>query len=358
MDYDAWLCSLPGLYWNRHDQLLRWFGSAKAVFEASDAELEKLRGRGEWIATVKKCRSDEYVHSLEETMAHDRIHFCSRKSPLFPPRLAQIKDCPAGFYYKGRLPAPDRRLIAVVGSRACTSYGSMTAREISKQLVRAGFGIVSGMALGIDARAQEAAIEAGGDSLGVLGCGVDQCYPRENIGLYTALCRNGCLISEFPCSSRPLRAHFPLRNRLISGLSEAVIVIEARKKSGALITADYALEQGRDVYALPGRINDPLSEGCNLLISQGSGVITSPEDLIRTLTGIFPEDTGRGETDVSYLDPSGQLVYGQIGSEPVSVEMLERQTHLPVNVLYRVLQELQMKDLILNTPGNRFMRKL
>ena len=356
MDYDAWLCSLPGLYWNRHEQLLRWFGSAKAVFEASDNELDKLRG-GEWINTVKKCRSDDYVHSLEERMARDQIHFCSRKSPLFPPRLAQIKDCPVGFFYKGRLPASGRRLVAVVGSRACTSYGSMTARQISEQLVRAGFGIVSGMALGIDARAQEAALEAGGASVGVLGCGVDQCYPRENIGLYTALCRSGCLISEFPCSSTPLRVHFPLRNRLISGLSEAVIVIEARKKSGALITADYALEQGRDVYALPGRINDPLSEGCNLLIAQGSGVITSPEELIRSLTGTLPNTAECGKNNAACLGEVQQLVYGQIGSDPVSVETLERQTHLPVSVLYRVLQELQMTDLILKTPGNRFLRK-
>ena len=361
MDYDAWLCSVPGLYWNGQEQLIRYFGSAKAVYEAGDAALEiPGRKKSSWIEAVRKCRSDSFVRSVEKTMAAEDIHFCSRKSPLFPGALSKIGDCPVGFFYKGKLPAPDKRLIAVVGARGCTSYGAVMARQITRQLVRAGFGIVSGMALGIDACAQEAALEAGGTSVAVLGCGVDRCYPPGNIGLYTELCKGGCLISEFPCSSSPLRIHFPLRNRLISGLSEAVVVIEARKKSGALITADYALEQGRDVYALPGRVGDPLSEGCNDLIAQGSGIITSPEDLVCALTGADPEEWKKSAAvSAPSFAPGSVLkkVYDRIGTDPVGVDTLEKETGLPVNKLYGILQELEMEDLIIHTPGNRYMKK-
>ncbi len=220
-------------------------------------EYERLRGRG--------------------------IAFVSAGEEAYPRRLAAIPDAPCALYYVGKLPQDDRKSIALIGARNCTEYGRAMARQFAAELAAAGVQIVSGMARGVDGIGQQAALEAGGYSLGVLGCGVDICYPPENRQLYERLIEQGGICAEYPPGIEPRALLFPPRNRIISGMCDGVLVVEAKERSGTLITVDMALEQGREVYALPGRVTDALSAGCNRLIRQGAALIGSPQELLREM---------------------------------------------------------------------------
>lgn len=198
----------------------------------------------------------------------------------YPERLKNIPGAPKVLYVWGRLPEEERLSVAVVGARDCSEYGRFVARELGAALGENGITVISGMARGIDGISQEAALDAGGSSFGVLGCGVDVCYPKENGRLYERLKEGGGLLSEYSPGTPACANHFPPRNRIVSGLADVVVVVEARVKSGTLITVDMALEQGREVYAVPGRTTDKLSEGCNRLIRQGAGVLFSVEEFV------------------------------------------------------------------------------
>lgn len=211
------------------------------------------------------------------------IGFVTVGEAEYPKRLATIPDAPYALYYVGRLPEDERPSVAIIGARNCSEYGKGMARQFGEVLAEAGVQIISGMARGIDGIGQEAALRTGGYSLGVLGCGVDICYPPENRSLYEKLISAGGICSEYPPGIMPRAVLFPPRNRIISGLCDAVLVIEAKERSGTLITVDMALEQGREVYALPGRATDLLSLGCNRLIRQGAALVTSPQELLQEL---------------------------------------------------------------------------
>lgn len=216
-------------------------------------------------------------------MGEERISFITPFDNIYPERLKSIPDAPAGLYVMGRLPAESEIMVAVIGARECSDYGRYVAEKLGAFLGERGVTVISGMARGIDGISQWAALEAGGTSIGVLGCGVDICYPSKNRKLYDRLLEQGAVLSEYPAGTPPRPMNFPARNRIVSGLADAVVVIEARNKSGTLITVDMALEQGREVFVVPGRITDGLSEGCNKLIKQGAGVLLSPEELLEEL---------------------------------------------------------------------------
>lgn len=213
----------------------------------------------------------------------EQIKHYKKEDPKYPERLKNISGAPKELYLLGRLPEEDRLSVAVIGARDCSEYGKFVARELGAVLGSSGISVVSGMARGIDGICQEAALNAGGSSFAVLGCGVDVCYPETNRLLYEQLKISGGILSEYPPGSPALACHFPPRNRIVSGLADVVVVIEARVKSGTLITVDMALEQGREVYVAPGRVTDRLSDGCNRLIKQGAGILLSPEEFLREL---------------------------------------------------------------------------
>ncbi|HIX77814.1 MAG TPA: DNA-processing protein DprA [Candidatus Fusicatenibacter merdavium] len=205
----------------------------------------------------------------------------------YPARMKPLPGMPKGIYVKGKLPRDDLPSAAIVGGRACSAYGREQARRFARELAAAGVQIISGLASGIDAAAHEGALEGGGLTFAVLGCGVNICYPRENYPLMRRILeQEGGVLSEFQPGERPLAWHFPQRNRVISALADLVLVVEARQKSGSLITADYALEQGKSVYALPGRVNETLSEGSNRLIAQGAGIAVDPTALLEELESV------------------------------------------------------------------------
>lgn len=204
----------------------------------------------------------------------------------YPERLREIPHPPKELYVLGEIPKEQTPTVAIIGARDCSEYGSYVASVLGAAMGHSGVQVVSGMARGIDGIGQEAALDAGGSAYAVLGCGVDICYPAKNRPLYEKLQTGGGILSEYPPGTPPLPGYFPARNRIVSGLADAVVVVEAREKSGTLITVDMALEQGREVYVVPGRVTDPLSKGCNRLMKLGAGILLNTEDFAEELRGI------------------------------------------------------------------------
>ena len=274
--YACWLCNFPGIG-NRHRHLLtRLCGSAEDVYLADKQKwgqvLSHKQVKDLTDYTEKWQPEKEYRRMLEAG-----ISLITFAEEAYPQRLKNIPDSPYGIFVKGRLPGENALTVAVIGARECSEYGRYVAAELGAELGRQGVTVVSGMARGIDGISQEAALEAGGLSVGVLGCGVDICYPAQNKELYERLLQKGAVLSPYPIGAPALARNFPPRNRIVSGLADAVVVIEAKARSGTLITVDMALEQGREVYVVPGRVTDRLSDGCNRLIKQGAGVFLSPQ---------------------------------------------------------------------------------
>lgn len=283
--YELWLCSFPDIGNAQILRLIKLFGDAKGVYFAGmdswrqvlkDRQIERLK------QFTKEWKPENEYGKLQER----EIRLVTMEDGEYPERLRHIPDPPYGLFVKGSLPGERELTVAVIGARDCSNYGGFVAEKLGEELGRHGITVVSGMARGIDGISQQAALNAGGRSCGVLGCGIDICYPKENRRLYDRLPKQGCLISSYPLGTPALARNFPPRNRIVSGLADAVVVVEAREKSGTLITVDMALEQGREVYAVPGRITDRLSDGCNRLIRQGASLFLNPEELIQELYGL------------------------------------------------------------------------
>lgn len=274
--YACWLCNFPNIGNAQLHRLSENCGGPEGVYYAdreqwglilTDKQVEALnRYTEQWPPEAKYCE-----------MREEGIELVTILDQNYPERLKNIPDAPYCLFVRGRMPAEDIPAVAVIGARECSEYGRYVARELGTSLGRHGVVVVSGMAKGIDGISQEAALEGGGISLGILGSGVDICYPAQNKELYRRLTEGGAVLSTYPLGTPARPQNFPPRNRIVSGLADVVVVIEARARSGTLITVDMALEQGREVYVVPGRVTDRLSDGCNRLIKQGAEVCLSPE---------------------------------------------------------------------------------
>ncbi len=293
-----------------------------------------------------------------------QIYQIFAESEHFPKRLLEIPGVPKSLYVIGALPQDDLPSVAIIGARDCTEYGKHVARHLGQRMAQAGVQVISGMARGIDGISQMAALESKGMSFGVLGCGVDICYPSQNRPLYDLLVQKGGILSEYPPGTAPKANLFPPRNRIVSGLSDVVIVVEAREKSGTLITVDMALEQGRDVYVVPGRITDPLSVGCNRLAKCGAGLFLDADDLLEELWEIHdkktikqPKNTRLQEatrvvtactkegTKMLFLKPEEEAIWQVLDYYPQSVDEIQKKLpesfrELPVRtILMRMCME-------------------
>lgn len=364
--YAYWICSIPMIGGIRAGQLLERFGSPQAVYEAGVSGWKEILSDSvaEYMDRQKKSGGlQEEYRQLEEK----QIRLVLREEPEFPEKLRKIPDPPYGIFYRGILPESMQPSIAVIGARECSEYGRFVAEELGRYLGSRKIQVISGMARGIDGVSQQAALSAGGVSFGVLGCGVDICYPSQNRGLYEQLQESGGLISTYAPGIQPMPAFFPPRNRIVSGLSDAVIVIEARRKSGTLITVDMALEQGKDVYVVPGRITDRLSDGCNRLLTQGAGVFLSPESFLEEFQenwekkqNIVGNDNSNSEkkknakrkraakeNTIRNLEASLQWVYGLLDAVPKATEEIlrdawEKGEYPDITTLNRKLMELEL----------------
>lgn len=286
MDYYMFiLCNIDGIGFKTVCLLLDTFKDAK---NALSQDMDSYR------EILPESKAKLLMTGLHKTVLNERLKVMSREniefipffSPKYPIKLKNIPDPPLALYVKGELPSGDEPAVAVVGARECSEYGKICAEAIGRDLGRNKINVISGLARGIDSIAQQSAICSGGKTYGVLGGGVDVVYPTQNAGLYKDVISHGGLISEYPVGTMPKRDLFPARNRIISGLADVVVVVEARVRSGTYITVSQALEQDREVMVVPGRITDGLSVGCNNLIRQGAAIITSPSDVIDMLSSM------------------------------------------------------------------------
>lgn len=260
---------------------------------------------------------------------------------------------PPALYLLGRLPDEKRPSVAIVGARRSSSYGNEIARRFAGALASAGVQIISGMAWGIDGMAHEGALEAGGDTFAVLGCGADICYPAGHRKLYEQIALRGGVLSEQKPGTPPLPGFFPARNRIISGLADLALVVEAKERSGSLITADFALEQGKDVFAVPGRIGDGLSQGCLNLIRQGAGLADSPLAILEALGMNAGKNT---EPEKILLAKDENIVYSWIRLQPVSLDEIVKKTRMPVQKVLSLLVGLELKGCIREIRKNDYVR--
>ena len=302
--YACWLCSVPGVGDKTIDKLRKLCPDVEGIYRGGEKLWEKVLSERQ-MSSVREFASRTDPDAVFEALLRKNISFISVEEEGYPKRLKVIPDSPFGLFYRGRLPEEDILSVAVVGARECSAYGSYVAQAIGAALGEHQVQVISGMARGIDGISQEAALEAGGSSFGVLGCGVDICYPKSNQELYEKLAKQGGILSAYPPGTEPRPQNFPPRNRIVSGLADVLIVVEARNKSGTLITVDMALEQGREVFVVPGRVTDRLSDGCNRLLKQGAGVFLSPEDFLREF-GVgekAAQKAGNGNSGEKSIDP-------------------------------------------------------
>lgn len=286
------------------------------------------------------------------------IRYIANSDQEFPEKLKELHDCPKGIYVRGKLPDPEKKSVAIVGARMCSAYGRATASYFARVLAANDVQIISGLALGIDGAAHEGALMAGGATFAVMAGAVDTCYPRAHIELYEQMRRTGGIISEEPCGCPPLPKLFPKRNRLISALSDMVLVVEAKKKSGSLITADFAAEQGRDIFAVPGRLEDSLSEGCNELIFQGAGIAISPERMLEIMGKNCEKSDNSKLFMQNVLARQENMVYSCLSLQPKTLEELCAAAKLPISSVTESVMLLQLQGLAKEIGRNRYVRSV
>ena len=284
------------------------------------------------------------------------IRYISKEDKAFPEKLLELHDCPKGIYVIGNLPDPSKKSVAIVGARMCSAYGRATASYFARVLAAHDIQIISGLALGVDGAAHEGALMAKGKTFAVMAGGCDIIYPRSHVGLYENIRTTGGIISEEPCGYPPIAKMFPKRNRIISILADIVLVVEARKKSGSLITADFAAEQGRDIFAVPGRLEDELSRGCNELIEQGAGIAISPERMLEIM-GENPKKSDNSKIFMqNVLAREENIVYSCLSLQPQSLEKLCSDTKLPIQYVTEAVMLLQLKGLAKEIGRNRYVK--
>lgn len=275
----------------------------------------------------------------------------------YPEKLKHIKNPPKRLYVLGNLPDENKKTVAIVGSRACSDYGSTVAKLLAKTLTQNGIQIISGLALGIDTSAHIGSLEANGQTYAVLGCGVNICYPSYNFNVYEKILElGGGIISELEEDREPLAFNFPLRNRIIAGLSDLVIIAEASKQSGALITADYAIEQGKDVFCVPGRLGDRLSIGTNNYIKNGAYIITEISDILEGLGVIVDKKLPKDTLDVNTLDYFEKLVFDTLSFDVKHFDEIMMETKLPFEKLSNILISLQLSGFCQSTGVNYYKK--
>jgi len=336
--------------------LLEAFGSPEAVLQAGRSDLEDVPGLAlKTIERILEGVPDSDVRKDAQAMERCGASMLTILDPAYPPLLRQIADPPPVLFVRGSFKDADRFSVAVVGSRNASHYGMMVAERISQRLAEFGFTVVSGLARGVDAAAHKGALKAG-RTIAVLGCGVDIAYPPEHRRLMDAAAEHGAVVSEAPMRAQPDAWRFPARNRIISGLSLGVVICQSPLNSGAMITADFAAEQGREVFAVPGDVLDPRNSGCHSLIRQGAVLVEKAEDVLATL-GVPVDQAEVQKPPVSpqlTLDESRLLEL--LSLQQRHIDELIAETQMPAAQVNSVLLMLEMKGLVKRLPGGSFIR--
>jgi DNA processing protein len=363
-DFFYWLAlSLtPGVGSTLIRRLLVRFKTPEAVFQAPTKELLKIEGLGEKVAgDIRKGPSEKRVEKELRLLREVEGTILTFRDDAYPKRLRDIYDPPALLYMRGELKKEDELSVSIVGSRKTSSYGRWITEKVSHELARHRVTIVSGMARGIDSMAHWGAISGGGRTIAVLGCGVDVVYPRENRNLFEKIIDHGAVLSEFPMGSPPEGGHFPRRNRIISGLSLGVVVVQASSKSGSLITARYGLEQGREVFAVPGNVGVEGSRGTNQLIREGAKLVETSEDILEEILPQWrrPEEvTSKVEVPRPDLTEEEKPLYKLLEETPLHIDGIIRASGLDPGKVSSILLNLELKGLVSQLPGKCFSKKM
>ncbi len=365
MDYNKlkyWLAlnKIPNIGPSTIKKLFDHFGSSEAIWKAQANEFTSVEGLSRLqFESILRGRSEiDPDVEIKTASGHDILTI---DDPDYPELLKNIYDPPSLLYVRGNGGCFNKRAIAIVGTRKPTVYGLSMAEKFTKELAAMGFVIVSGFAYGIDTAAHHGAVAAGGETIAVFGCGLDTIYPAENIRLAESVVSSGCLISEFPPKTPTSNWTFPQRNRIISGLSLGVIVVEGAQDSGSLITAKSALEQGREVFAVPGPIESDNSKGPHWLIKQGAKLIESVEDILDELNIVMPNEYKKdclAEKDLSCLSEFEKKIYELLKTEPLYIDAISERSGLPSQEVSCVLMMLEVKGFIRQMPGKVFALKL
>lgn len=338
----------------RLTSLIAQFGDAHSAWNASP---EALRGAGLGAKTLGRLlalRQSVDLDAVWEKINAQGIKVLTTEEPNYPARLKEIEQPPPVLYLRGEWLPEDEVAVAVVGTRRITAYGRQITEELSACLAANGVTIISGLARGVDAVAHSAALQAGGRTAAVFGSGVDRIYPAENRGLAGQITSRGALISDYPLGTAPESSNFPPRNRIISGLSIATIVVEAGETSGALITAEFAAEQGRDVFAVPGSILAPQSKGTNRLIRNGALPLLSPEDVLQSLD-LSRLGEQKAARKILPADEVEMKLMNTLGSEPLHVDEIRNQTGLPVEKVSAALVMMELKGMVRQVGGMQYV---
>ena len=344
-------------------QLLEHFGEAPEILRASKQQLLQVRNIGE--ETAEAIASWEKTIDLNGELKRIGEFGCrivAQADAEYPELLRQIYDPPILLYVKGQMLPKDKNAVAMVGSRMTTHYGMEAARRLAYQLAYVGVTVVSGAARGIDSAAHQGALSGKGRTIAVLGTGINLVFPSENRQLYEQIASNGALITQFPFNRKPDKQSFPIRNRIVAGMTLGTVVVEANLTSGALITANFAVEYGRQVFAVPGRIDSPRSKGCHELIKKGAKLCEGAEDILSEFEYLFPASNrppSAGETGVLpaiELSENEQKVYDALDHEESSIDEVIRGSGLPSSAVSVALLSLEMKRVVRQLPGKLFVK--
>lgn len=372
-EYWLYLSRVKGMESGRRRILLDMFETPEEIYKASEAALRSIPLLEDFhIDQLLSYRSTDYEKEMEKFIRAG-IGFVTVNDREFPDRLRNIPDAPPFLFYRGELPLNDKPAVAMVGSRKCSMYGREMCMKFSYSIAEAGIEIISGMAAGVDGFAHRGAIKAEGKTFAVLGCGVDVCYPSMNRDIFDTLSGKrdeektvgekksyGGIISEYYPGDKALPYNFPQRNRIISGLCDILLVVEAGKKSGTFITVDHALEQGREIFAIPGRIGDTVSDGCNSLIKNGAMMATEPEDIIEELKShyemLLSVEKKRKKTVKEKLSAEEKEVYDRLEPVPIGINEISGLTGVSYEKLTGILISLELKGLIKEAGKNLYIR--
>ena len=351
------LARVKGLGAVSFKKLTTRFVDPTAAFSAALTELEQVEGLHRDAIDGIVAFSDWAEIDEEIERARDAgIAIVPFTNPNYPARLRTIADPPPFLYVKGNILTDDDKAVAIVGSRSASEYGRRVARDLARGLASLGFTVVSGMARGIDASAHESALQAGGRTIAVLGSGVERAYPAEHETLYRRIGENGAVLSELPIGTRPLAFNFPARNRLISGLSLGVVVVEATEKSGSLITATLAVEQGREVFAVPGEVGSSRSRGAHRLIRQGAKLVESVDDIIEEIAPQLLDRTGSATQRAPRVLPQNasdatRTIFALLQENTLQVDQVIERTGMSAAQVLETLLDLELQGLLRQLPG-------
>lgn len=378
-EYWLYLSRVKGMESGRRRILLDMLGTPEEIYKAGEAVLRSIPLLEDFhIGQLLDYRNTDYEKELE-SFTKAGIGFVTVDEKEYPGRLRDIPDAPPFLFFKGELPKRDKPAVAMVGSRKCSIYGREMCLKFSESLAVAGIDIISGMAAGVDGFAHRGAIKAGGKTYAVLGCGVDVCYPAMNRDIFDTLSGKqdrirtdktesdgdnvksyGGIISEYYPGDKALPYNFPQRNRIISGLCDILLVVEAGKKSGTFITVDHALEQGREIFAIPGRIGDTVSDGCNSLIKNGAMMATEPDDIIEELKNhyemLLTVEKKKKKTVKEKLSGEEKEVYDRLEPVPIGINEISGLTGVGFDRLSMILISLELKGLIKEVGKNLYIK--